>query len=125
MGRRTYIARPTAMLPALLLAYDKLGIANVADECMRDLDHANLNIYVPETHFDFALERIETGQNHSFQIGYNVWCVDHLRNEWIGITRTLSQDASLDLPEARAGALFSSLLMPDRQPWFLLLDSRC
>lgn len=113
------IARPTSLLPALLLAYDFLSISDVADRCMRALDHANLNIYIPSTHKNYAETHMEGGQNYSYQIGYNIFCVADMSTEYNNIIEKISEDAALNNPVAKCGALFASLIAPDRQPWFL------
>ena len=107
------------MLPALLLGYDLLGIASVADACMRRLDHLNINIYVPSTHSNYAESSMEGGQNYSYQIGHNIFRVADMVTEWNSIRPAIADDQALNIPTVKSGSLFSSLITPDRQPWFL------
>ncbi|MEI4484478.1 MULTISPECIES: caspase family protein [unclassified Phyllobacterium] len=114
------IARPTTLLPALLLVYNSLGMPDVIDGSLKQFDHVNMNLYIPDNIKTFAEERMDGGLNYSFAIGHDIWSVADFVEQWRPIEQRILLDPNLSSSSVRSGALFSSLLRPNREPWYLL-----
>lgn len=114
------LARPTTLLSALILVCGSMDMSDVVDPSMKKFDHADINIFVPSTYADFDEEIIEAGMNYSYRIGQSVWNVNDLVKEWNIIRKQIELDSALNCSSVRSAALFSSLLRPNREAWFLL-----
>lgn len=114
------LARPTTMLPGLILVYHEMGLADVADRSIMKFDHVTMNLFIPETYRDFCNSSIDLGTNYSYQVGYAVWRSTELFTEWRNIKNRIDSDPALTVTSLRIGALIASLLRPDREPWFLV-----
>lgn len=117
---RNILANPTSLLPAVLLAMDRSGLADIADGAMKGFDHININIFVPNDFGKFGAGLIEDGTNFSLNIGHTVFSVGDLVAEWLKIEAHLNADAILASPAVRISSVLASLLRPDRVAWFLL-----
>lgn len=111
------------LLSISILFSEQLYLQEIFDKEMYLLDHAHLNIFIPDDHSEFALPIINNGRNHVFQIGHGVWRGADLVSRWqAACIPQLLGDNAVQTVEIRIGALCSSLVFPDRVPWFLLLD---
>jgi hypothetical protein len=111
------------LLSMSILFGEELLLQEVLDKEMHLLDHVHLNIFIPNDHSEFSLPVINNGRNHVFQIGHGVWRGADLVSRWqAACIPQLLEDNSINAVEIRVGALCSSLVFPDRVPWFLLLN---
>lgn len=115
------IGHPCEMLAVLMLMAAKHGMADVIDPYLVDLDHLHFNIFIPNTYSEFGLERIESGRNHTFEVGQGIWRVKDLADRWNqACIPAIATDAKLQSSSVRIGALCASFVDPDRSPWFLV-----
>lgn len=110
--RLDLVAQPTELVAVLLRAASLFELADEFDKSLIHLDHLAINAYLPESYLGFGAERIEGGVNATFQIGHEVWAVEHIENAWPEFARPGS------LPEGLA-TILSSLIFTDRVAWFL------
>lgn len=104
-----------------MLICSKFGLREELDMHLVDLDHAHLNIFIPDSHLAFNHPVVRAGINHVFQIGHKVWKVEELLERWdIACKPQFLGDSSLALRATRIGAICSALITPDRVPWFLV-----
>lgn len=116
------IARPSEMLAVFFVLYRMFGMHEELDACLSDLDYSHFVIYVPGKYSDFWNSVMIGGENHNFQVGHGIWRLSDFEGRWSAI-----QDEILEAREApesaiSLGAIVSSLVQPDRTPWFLLTD---
>lgn len=112
------VSNPSSLLFVILILGAKMDLDEAFDYGLCDLDHLNVNAYIPETYCDFWMKRMEGGYNATIRVGNDVWTVADIRRIFM----------SLDLPrpENQAVALLSamcSLLYPDRVPLHILTTS--
>ncbi|GLO56328.1 hypothetical protein PPUJ20066_23640 [Pseudomonas putida] len=120
---RKLSSSPSETLALVMLTCSKFGLLEELNTHLIKLDHAHLNIFIPESHLAFNHPIIHSGINHVFQIGHKVWKVEELLDRWDAACRPqLHSDSSLASPATRIGATCSALIIPDRVPWFLLDD---
>ena len=107
------VAQPTELVNVLLRASRLLGLDGEVDTSLETLDHLQINAYLPESYLTFGQEQIAGGVNAVFQIGHDIWRVPELEAAWpdFPVPATAGQAMT---------AILSSLLFPDRTPWFLL-----
>jgi hypothetical protein len=118
-------AHPSEALAAILIMAKAYDLPDNIDPYLRILDHTPFLVFLPEDHADFAQEVIRAGRNHNFQIGHGIWEVGDFIERWNEVClRQLEEDVSLRASSVQIGALCSSLLFPDRNPWFLLRHFR-
>lgn len=110
---RELVAQPTELVLALLRASRLFDLSEEFDSSLAQLDHLALNAYLPETYLTFGAEHIAGGVNSAFQIGHDVWSVAELEAAWPDFPAPSG-------PGQAMTAILSSLLFPDRVPWFLL-----
>lgn len=114
---------PSELLSISILFSEELSLQEIFDKEMHVLDHVHLNIFIPDDHSEFSLPVIKNGRNHVFQIGHGVWRGADLASRWqAACVPQLLGDNALSSVEVKVGALCSSLVFPDRVPWYLLLD---
>jgi hypothetical protein len=114
---------PSELLSISILFSEQLSLQEIFDYEMHLLDHVHLNIFIPNDHSEFSLPVIANGRNHVFQIGHGVWRGADLASRWqAACVPQLLADSSMEVVEIKIGALCSSLVFPDRVPWFLLLN---
>lgn len=118
----TMVAHPSELLSVFMVCYPKFGMKEEIDQCMREMDYFNFNIFRPETYLDFAMPLIEKGINYSYLIGDGVWRVDEFVPSWNSISATIASDQSLGFPAVRLGAIVSALLFPNRVAWFVFSE---
>ncbi|MFY2765441.1 caspase family protein [Arenimonas sp. MALMAid1274] len=110
-----WLANPSMLLMSLLMCGIRYGLEEEFDVGLVDIDHCNINAFIPETYASFYLPRIEKGENRVFKIGHDFWQTSQLKEFW--------GEASLPLAANDAQVLLAglcSLLYPDRTPWCLL-----
>lgn len=113
------LARPCEILPALFTGFRRLGIPEVIDESIEELDFTSINMFVPQTYRDYAQVSIEDGVNHSLHIGHNIWSMDDFDKVWTELANEIAGKKCLAVPGVRIGAMCASIVMPDRSAWFL------
>lgn len=112
---------PSETLSLVLLISARHSLEEELDFNLASLDHAYLNIFIPQSYLDFSQSFVPNGINHVFQIGHKVWTVADVVQRWEEVCKPqMDQDASLRDPTTRIGAICASLIFPDRVPWFLL-----
>ncbi|HEV7317282.1 MAG TPA: caspase family protein [Ensifer sp.] len=111
------LARPTSLLPALILHYHKMGMPDLVDRAIRTFDHVHMNIFTPFTYRSFC-DPVVDGINYSYQVGHSIWRTADLVGEWRNIRSKIDDDPALKIASLRVGALLVSLLRPDREAWF-------
>jgi hypothetical protein len=108
------LERPDEITAVVLRAGARLGLADVFDQDLWEIDDHTFSAYVTSAHDEFGLERMENGQNLVWTIGETVFRVADL---------DLAGPAALERPEGhalRATLALASLTYPDRVAWFLL-----
>lgn len=111
-GSPMVLARPSELIAVLLRSSTLFDLAVVFDEALEDLDHTAINAYVAEDYARFSDRYISSGNNLGFRIGHDIWTVGDLMHHW---PQPLPRPS---MPVA-FGAIWSSLLFPDRVPWFV------
>lgn len=120
-GLKQLSSSPSETLALVMLTCSKFCLREELDMHLVDLDHAHLNIFIPDSHLAFNHPVVRAGINHVFQIGHKVWKVEELLERWdIACKPQFLGDSSLALRATRIGAICSALITPDRVPWFLL-----
>jgi len=107
------VAQPTELLIVLLRASRLFGLSEELDTALADLDHLALNAYLPDDYREFGAEMISGGRNAVFQIGHDVWSVEDIEAAWPEFPAPRNEGVLMT-------SILSSLLFPDRTPWFLL-----
>lgn len=107
------VAQPTELVLALLRTSRLFDLSEEFDSSLAQLDHLALKAYLPETYLTFGEEHIAGGVNSVFQIGHDVWSVAELEVTWPDFPAPSGAGQAMT-------TILSSLLFPDRVPWFLL-----
>jgi hypothetical protein len=114
---------PSETLALVFLISERHSLEEELDYNLASLDHAHLNIFIPQSYLEFSQPFVPNGINHVFQIGQKVWTVEDVDERWkTACIPQMENDTSLRHPASRIGALCASLIFPDRVPWFLLSD---
>ncbi len=114
------VSRPCELLPCIFAGYRQLGIAEVLDESLIDLDHTACNIFIPDDYSDFAERRVMDGLNRSFRIGHDMWTMSDFSEIWGNLVEEHGASWSWQDSAIGVGAVCSSMVMPDRLAWFLV-----
>ena len=109
------VARPSETITVLLRCASMLGMNDVFDDALQDLDHINLNAYITDDYGGYSKRYVEGGENASFVIGHGIWRVSDLDRAWP--EEAGQRPANLSI---QGGAVISSLIFPDRVPWFVV-----
>lgn len=112
--RPRLLARPGELATALLKLATRFDLADVFDESMATLDHLPVGAFVTRDYAAFGKRYIEDGQNHTMQIGQDIWRVSELEAVW-----PPQADLAPTSSAVACAAITSSLLFPDRVAWFL------
>ncbi|AYL15843.1 caspase family protein [Pseudomonas syringae] len=114
---------PSETLSLVFLMSGRHSLEEELDYNLTSLDHAHLNIFIPQSYLEFSQPFVPNGINHVFQIGHKVWTVADVAERWkTACIPQMENDTSLRHATTRIGALCASLIFPDRVPWFLLRD---
>ena len=109
------IESPGQAFTVLLRAAVLLGLEDVFDEDIWEVDGISFLAYMTPEFGQYGLERMDGGENYVWRVGLDVFQVQDLTGSWPQISNPSN---SL---EARA-VVAASLLYPDRIPWFLLAE---
>lgn len=109
------LARPSQLILVLLLASRMFDLDEIFDTSLRDLDRISIYGFVPKSYLDYSKETIGEGKNVTFKIGFDVWTIQGLVDFWSKIERPAPSTKACEHV-----ATVSSLLYPDRVPWFLV-----
>jgi caspase domain-containing protein len=120
-GVEELISNPTEFLSALMMLSKTLGLEDVFNEFIEQLDHLSGNIFVPDSYTTFADELIEDGVNHSITIGHGVWCINDFLDTWEDVRNQICRDSSIKLPTIQISAICAALIQPNRNPWFIFI----
>lgn len=114
------LANPSQLLAAVLATGAAQSADGEWDKRLRALDHSAFVIFLPASHKQFGSEVIRDGVNNVFQVGHGIWCLSDFRREFEAeCTPALLSDPSWRDPLVASLAIVSSLIFPDRIPWFL------
>lgn len=109
------IARPSELAMVLLLCATILDLGDIFDESLIDLDRTSINAFIPASYKHYGRERIDSGRNYTFKIGFDIWTVADLKTYWIPLPRPAPENVAIGHL-----SVISSLLYPDRVCWHLL-----
>jgi hypothetical protein len=109
---REILANPSEAILVLLRLATSFGLSTTFDEQLEELDHRTLNAYLPADYSLYGKKRVSGGQNASFWIGHDFWRIGELEQSWPATPKPNDEIIA-------GGALVSSLILPDRVPWFL------
>lgn len=109
-----FIERPIETLTVLLRASRLYGLGHVFDEALWRLDGVSFSAFIPPDFSQYNAPMMTTGESLVWSVGHEVCRVEEFAATWpSSVPLPLS-------PVVAALAVISSLLLPDRQPWFLL-----
>ncbi|WP_165190398.1 caspase family protein [Caulobacter soli] len=106
------VERPAETTAVLLRAASLLGLSDIFDESMWELDGHAFTAYLPGDFANFDEERMDGGTNLIWTVGHDVFRVADVVNGWP------SSEVQPENPIVAANAILSSLLFLDRTPWF-------
>lgn len=109
------IAQPTELLLVMLCYANVFGLSEAFDVEMKTLDHVKLNAFAPADWASFSDEVIATGSNLTLEIGESVFSVAEVDNQILRFGFGTPRWSAL-----KYACIFSSFVVPDRTPWFLL-----
>lgn len=109
-----WVARPDALTAVVLLAGARLGLNDVFDDVLWELDGHIFFTYVPDGYASFGDLQILSGDNLVWTIGQTVFRITDLDLASAGDVAPPSDPATL------AVAVLASLTYPDRVAWFAL-----
>lgn len=115
-----FCGRPTESLLALMSHYWRADDLDIIRYDFEGFDGLSLNAFIPEAYTHFSSERISTGSNLGMKIGFDVFTIDDLSN-FITTYIQPSVEAALKMVDEQEQlfAIISSIIYPDRLPWFL------
>ena len=114
------LANPSQLVAVMLARGLDLELDVEWDKQLRNLDHSAFVLYLPRSYGEFGLETMRDGVNNCFQIGHGVWTLADFRQEFRAeCLPSLQADSSWRDSQVRALGIISSLVYPDRIPWFL------
>jgi hypothetical protein len=109
-----FIERPIETLTVLLRASRLYGLGHVFDDALWRLDGVSFSAFIPPDFSQYNSPMMSSGENAVWSVGHEVCRVEEFAATW---------PSSVPLPHSpviAALAVISSLLLLDRQPWFLL-----
>lgn len=112
-GITEHVERPGQALTVLLKSSELLGLQDVANDDLWELDRTSFLAYIPPSFAEFGLEQMAGGGNFVWSVGMDVFVVNDLIKSWPTVPPPRSE------LEAKT-AIAASLLYPDRVAWFLL-----
>jgi hypothetical protein len=79
-----------------------------------------MSFFIPEDPRDFSKAIIEHGLNHVYKIGFGAWKIAEFNGHYRrAIQKALQETAFKISPVGQVQCLLSSLLFPDRVPFFV------
>lgn len=106
-------ANPSFLLAVILLGGMWFKCAENWD--LRAYDRRSVGLYFPDNFRDFSEAIISNGNTHTWQIGFGIWHIEELYDEFQNIVLTRENDA-LPVPEAHCLCILAAMLFPDRLP---------
>lgn len=122
VGAFGLLAKPSEFFSLLLLFGNKLNLDEVFDPYLEDLDHKTFNIFLADDCETFNQGLIESGVNHNFILGSGIWRCSDLVTEWKNSCQKRAAALAAENGIVKSGMLYTSLLYPDRAPWFLIAE---
>lgn len=118
-----FIAKPSEVLMTLLAHFVAYGFSEVIRYDFKNLDGAHVSTFVPESYEYFGAERIRSGENVGFHIGFDLFTITEFE---AFINNHVIDKASKSPPDQKMmkDATVSALIYPDRVPWFLYSGQR-
>jgi len=113
---RQNLANPSVLAFTLLYVAYIFELDEAFDIGFQELDHLNVNAFVPETYVSYCKQHISDGCNITVRIGHDAWCLDDIR-------RIARENVDWPEPENPGVSVLSgacSLLFPDRVAWHLV-----
>lgn len=107
------LEQPGEMLTVLLVAAAILKLQDALDPSFWKIDRCSFAAFVPDSYQDFHRKIIESGRNYLWQVGFDVFNVAEFSKSWPEVPQPATRTEA-------ALAVLSSLLYPDRIPWFAL-----
>jgi Caspase domain len=111
------VERPIETLTVLFRAARLFQLEPVFNEALWRLDGTSFSAYIPSGLLQFSSDTMQGGQNLVWSIGQDVFRVEEFTATWP------SNIPGPPTPLVKALAAISALLLPDRQPWFMLEDA--
>lgn len=111
---QSFVARPEELTPVVLLAGARLGLDEVFDALLWEIDGHAFNIYLTDAWASFGAEQMTEGQNLMWTIGETVFLLKDLDPASVAPVAA-PPDAITIL-----AVILAALTYPDRTPWFLL-----
>jgi hypothetical protein len=108
------IAQPSELLMVTLKSSSLFELQDTFDEEMYELDHVFCFAYIPDDYSKFGREIMTGGENATYLIGHDVWSTSELEAAWPPNARIAPTNRGI-----YCGAIFASLLFPDRVTWFI------
>lgn len=109
------IAQPSELVAVCLLLGANVGLGDVVDAIMIDLDHVWLNAFFPDSYRGIGDDILNEGRNITMRIGHEIWNVKDFEKAWSTIDWV---PPATDLE--RTAAILASLIFPDRVSWFAI-----
>lgn len=109
-----FIERPIETLTVLLRASSLYGLGQVFDEGLWRLDGVSFSAFIPPDFSHYNALMMTSGESRVWKVGHEVFRVEEFAATW---------PSSVPRPRSTVVAalsVISSLILPNRQPWFLL-----
>ena len=109
---------PSDLVTVIFVYSALLRLDEAIDRCLINLDHTNINFFLPDKIASFGHSDKIVGTNYSLSLGHDFWrCID-LRRILGADIFPMFDEASRPLSHsARVAVLASSLTFHDRLPW--------
>lgn len=109
------VARPSELAMASLLSSGIVGLGDVFDSSMIDLDRISINAFLPDRYTDFYEPIISEGENYTFRVGFDFWTTSELSDHFSRVKKPVRPTGEIDCL-----VMLCSLLKSDRICWYLL-----
>jgi hypothetical protein len=114
------LANPSQLLAVFLSLSGDLVDEREWDKKLRALDHQSLVVFIPKSFRQFGYQIIRDGINNVFKVGHGIWSLGDFRLEFASECRpVLDRDSSFKETPVQVLSIVSTLVFPDRIPWFL------
>lgn len=113
------LANPSQLLSVyMLLAKDFVNVESF-DSVLKTLDHQSMVIFIPDTYTSYSDQIIRDGVNNCFKVGHGIWSIEDFEREFKIECFPLINEKVPTTPTLIISSIISSLIFPDRIPWFL------
>ena len=114
-GGLDLLERPNATTTVLLKSAGLLGLSEVFDRDLWELDGVSFGAYVNPDFSQFGAKLMNGGSNLVWIVGHDIFRVNELASTWpTNSPRPYSTVVA-------AASVLAALLYPDRVPWFLTI----